>query len=106
MFLLKPYSLTSRLYNKGVDEQLIMERTGHSSIDGIRSYKRTLAEQVMCLSDIFNNPTGNGNNIKRNQVNLTFNMICQSYSSVAVQIFQSLSTITTELIVSLLMHTE
>ena len=55
----------SRLYHEGVDEQLIMERTGHHSIDGIRSYKRTSTEQVMCLSDILNNPTSNGNKIKK-----------------------------------------
>uniref|UniRef100_A0A1X7VRV2 Tyr recombinase domain-containing protein n=1 Tax=Amphimedon queenslandica TaxID=400682 RepID=A0A1X7VRV2_AMPQE len=31
----------TRLYKEGVDEQLIMERIGHHSIDGVRSYKRT-----------------------------------------------------------------
>ena len=31
----------TRLYQSGVDEQLVMERMGHRSIDGIRSYKRT-----------------------------------------------------------------
>ena len=35
------HSLRVRLYQSGVDEQLVMERTGHRSIDGIRSYKRT-----------------------------------------------------------------
>ena len=29
------------VYKSGVHEQLVMERTGHRSIDGIRSYKRT-----------------------------------------------------------------
>ena len=42
----------TRLYQAGVDEQLIMERTGHHSIDGVRSYKRTNAEQQENLSDI------------------------------------------------------
>ena len=32
---------TSRLYHSGVDEQLVMDRTGHRSVDGVRSYKRT-----------------------------------------------------------------
>ena len=45
---------TSRLYQSGVDEQLVMERTGHRSIEGVRSYKRTSAEQRMALSDILN----------------------------------------------------
>ena len=44
----------SRLFHQGVDEQLIMERTGHHSLEGIRSYKRTSDEQIMVLSDILN----------------------------------------------------
>ena len=35
-----------KLYQSGVDEQLIMERTGHRSLDGVRSYKRTSRKQV------------------------------------------------------------
>ena len=42
----------TRLYQAGVDEQLIMERTGHHSVDGVRSYKRTSAEQLENMSDI------------------------------------------------------
>ena len=35
----------TRLYSSGVDEQLVMEGTGHRSTEGIRSYKRTSPEQ-------------------------------------------------------------
>ena len=35
----------TRLYAKGIDEQLVMERTGHRSIEGVRSYKWTSNEQ-------------------------------------------------------------
>ena len=35
-----------------VDEQLVMERTGHRSIDGICSYKRTADFQRENISDI------------------------------------------------------
>ena len=35
----------TRLYHAGVDEQLIMERTGHRSLDGVRRYKRTSDNQ-------------------------------------------------------------
>ena len=37
----------THLYHAGIDEQLIMERTGHHSVDGVRSYmyKRTSQEQ-------------------------------------------------------------
>ena len=45
----------TRLYQHGVDEQLVMERTGHRSIEGVRSYKRTSVEQQEVLSDILNN---------------------------------------------------
>ncbi len=40
---------TSRLYHLGVGEQLVMECTGHRSLEGVRSYKRTSD-----LSDILN----------------------------------------------------
>ena len=42
----------TRLYAAGTDEQLIMERTGHRSIKGVRSYKRTSEEQEQGISDI------------------------------------------------------
>ncbi len=44
----------TRLYQAAVDEQLIMERTGHRSIEGVRSYKRTTAAQQQGLSDVLN----------------------------------------------------
>ena len=47
---------TSRLYHSGVDEQLVMERTGHRSLEGVRSYKRTSEAQREVLSDILNRP--------------------------------------------------
>lgn len=46
----------TRLFQKGVDEQLIMARTGHRSTDGIRTYKRISDEQHKALSDVLNNP--------------------------------------------------
>ena len=42
----------SRLYAKGVDEQLIMERTGHSSMNGVRSYKWTTMSHVQKVSNL------------------------------------------------------
>ena len=44
----------TRLYSEGVDEQLVMERTGHRSIEGVRSYKRTSQQQKENVSDILN----------------------------------------------------
>ena len=45
---------TSRLYQSGVDEQLVMERTGHRSLEGVRCYKRTSDSQRQAISDILN----------------------------------------------------
>ena len=42
----------TQLYSSGVDEQLVMERTGHRSTEGVRSYKRTSSEQQEIVSDI------------------------------------------------------
>ena len=46
----------TRLYSSGIDEQLVMERTGHRSIEGICSYKRTSSDQQEAVSDILNHP--------------------------------------------------
>ena len=42
------------LFSNGADEQLIMERTGHRSVDGVRSYKRTSDHLNEEVSDILN----------------------------------------------------
>ena len=52
--LLLSTTATSRLYRSGIDEQLVMERTGHRSLEGVRSYKCTSDDQCKTLSDIFN----------------------------------------------------
>ena len=44
----------TQLYQSGVEEQLVMERTGHRSLDGVRHYKRTSDEQRETISDILN----------------------------------------------------
>ena len=47
---------TTRLYHSGVDEQLVMEQTGHRSSEGVHSYKRTSDTQCEALSNILNYP--------------------------------------------------
>ena len=44
----------TRLFHSGLDEQLIMERTGHRSTDGVRAYKRSSEEQQEMVSRILN----------------------------------------------------
>ena len=41
-----------RYTHKGIDEQLIMERTGHRSLEGVRSYKRTDEQQQIAVSNV------------------------------------------------------
>ena len=53
----------TRLYQEGLDEQLIMERTGHRSLDGVREYKRTSREQQELVSAALN-----GNQMKRPKI--------------------------------------
>ena len=47
----------SRLFQKGVDEQLIMGRTGHRSFQGLRTYKRVSNQQKRDISDLLNSDT-------------------------------------------------
>ena len=44
----------TRLFEAGVDEQLIMLRTGHSSASGVRSYKRVSEQLKEVTSDVLN----------------------------------------------------
>ena len=48
-------SLATRLFDAEVDEQLIMSRTGHSSTDGVRGYKRASTKLKKLTSDVLNN---------------------------------------------------
>ena len=47
----------SRLYNGGVPEKLIMERSGHLSKSGVRSYERTSELQKKEVSQLMSNTT-------------------------------------------------
>ena len=49
-------SAATRLHQSGcVEEQEIMERTGHRSSEAVRNYKRSSNEQLQQVSDILNN---------------------------------------------------
>ena len=47
-------SAATRLFAAGVDEQLIMSRTGHLSVNGVRTYKRKVERLQEITSDIVN----------------------------------------------------
>ena len=69
----------SRLYQTGIDEQLIMERTGHRSIEGVRSYKITNVDQEKAVSNILqqadshHQPCGTTGTINQLTSKTTFN---------------------------------
>ena len=42
----------TRLFQSGVDEQVIKNVTGHRSVDGVRAYKRMSEEQYQDVSNI------------------------------------------------------
>ena len=44
----------TRLFEAGVDEQLIMQRTGHSTTAGVRSYERVGEKLRSVTSDVLN----------------------------------------------------
>ena len=46
-----------RLFQKGVEEQLIISRTGHRSVEGVQTYKRIGDEQKQMILDILNEAT-------------------------------------------------
>ena len=56
-------SAATRLFEGGVDEQLIMSRTGHSSRKGVRAYKQTITKLSEVTSKVLNGEDHNG--IKR-----------------------------------------
>ena len=73
----------TRLYQAGVEEQLIMERTGHRSIEGVRSYKRTSDGQREATSDVLNSKSGSAAPISPPSNQLTVSVNTQPQSSVA-----------------------
>ncbi len=50
-------SAATRLFDLGIDEQLIMSRTGHSSTGGVRTYKCTSEKLKELTSDTLNGIT-------------------------------------------------
>jgi len=47
----------THLFEAGVDKQLIMQRTGHRSVKGVRSYKRMTDSLRKQTSDVLNSST-------------------------------------------------
>ena len=66
----------TRLYQSGIDEQLVMERTGHRSLDGVRGYKHTSTIQKETISDILNCSDKNPNSL----LPLSSSIACSSSS--------------------------
>ena len=77
-------TVATTLYQEGVDEQLIMERTGHRSIQAVRSYKRTSEKQLSEVSRIIDgnsltiSGSSNAINITNCQVTIINNYDCNN----------------------------
>ena len=55
----------TRLFHSGVDEQFIMSRTGHRSLEGVRAYKRVSDDQKEQVSTVLNDITNGSNPEKK-----------------------------------------
>ena len=59
----------TRAVSVGVDQQCIMQTTGHLSMDGVRPYERDSDQQQQVLSDILNlNPPSEEMSLKRRKI--------------------------------------
>ena len=46
----------TELYKQNIDEQLIMQQTGHRSVDGVRKYKRSSDQHALQVTDVLQPP--------------------------------------------------
>lgn len=60
-------TLATRLYHKNVDEQVIMQMTGHRSIEGVRTYKRTESWQIKNACAVVDGSGGSTENVETDQ---------------------------------------
>ena len=58
----------TRLFDAGVDEQLIMKTTGHRSVAGVRSYKRVTDNLNMLTSSVLNDQLPTAKKLKEEHV--------------------------------------
>lgn len=73
----------TRLFQSGTDEQLIMSRTGHRSVEGVRAYKRVGDEQRKELSEILNSATNGIPETKKRKICNETSTAVQSSSDIA-----------------------
>ena len=88
----------NQLYNGGVPEKLIMERSGHLSISGVHSYERTSELQKKEVSQLMSNTTLQEMTIHnitvaesesekeptKSKVNILISMICMHHKSINI----------------------
>jgi len=71
----------SRLYNSGVPEKLIMERSGHLSASGVRSYECTSDQQQQQVSEVISKPSCSSTALQlKNEHNQTNSKVVASHS--------------------------
>ena len=81
------FSAVTRLFQKDVDEQLIISVTGDCSTDGVRAYKRVSNNQKQQLSEHLQAKTCNEENIPMLRMSppLQWNLLSTSVSTLVMQ---------------------
>ena len=73
----------TQMYDKGVPEKIIQERTGHRSLEALRMYERTNEHQHQAVSAILSAPSSSSSTsynqyIEREKVNIS-HTVCQPH---------------------------
>ena len=74
------------MFRQGAPEKVIQERTGHRSVEALRSYERLDDMQHKAVSSLLSNASGNSRSMTYDQhlmsiKNHSFNMSCTSYAA-------------------------
>ena len=73
----------TQMYDQGVPEKIIQERTGHHSLEALRTYERTDEHQHQAVSAILSAPTSSSStsynqHIEREKMNIS-RTVCQPH---------------------------
>ena len=71
----------TRLFHAGIDEQVIMAKTGHRSIKGVRAYKRMNESQIYSANVVID-----GQSIKKMMTNNNSNMSGMTFNISATNV--------------------
>lgn len=70
----------TQMFQQGVPEKLIMERTGHRSLEGLRSYERLCEPQHRAVSSLLSLPSSSTTPLALPGTSTTFDQRSNSHS--------------------------